>query len=54
LLLLAELLSDVFELSIAVWLTATEDVTLEISMAEFLLLPRMLQLHSRTGHESNR
>ncbi len=37
-LLLAALLLDAFELSIVVWLTGTEDATLEISMAEFLLL----------------
>jgi hypothetical protein len=48
------LLLDDCDVSTAVWLTATEDVMLEISMAEFPFLPRMLQLHSRTGRESNR
>jgi hypothetical protein len=54
LLLSAVLLLDDCEVSTAVWLTATEDVTLEISMTEFLFLPRMLQVHSRTGREFNR
>jgi hypothetical protein len=48
------LLSDDFELSIADWLTETEDVTLEISMGRIPFLPRTLQLHSRTRPESSR
>jgi len=48
------LLSDDFELSMADWLTETEDVTLEISMGRIPFLPRMLQLHSQTRPESNR
>jgi hypothetical protein len=52
--LLAVLLSDDFELSVAAWLTGAEDVTLEISMGTVPVTARMLQLHCPTGHESDR